>query len=83
MRCPSNRLLQGAERSQYVDMGKFCNAAADDSKGNPNKGLFMYLMGRAQDCSGRCCSSLVYAKYTAVVAPSPEQSWARRMAVWG
>jgi hypothetical protein len=28
--CASNRLLQGAKRSQYVDIGKLCNAAAGD-----------------------------------------------------
>jgi hypothetical protein len=36
LRCPSNRLMQGAKRSPYVDMGKLCNAAAGDSKGNPS-----------------------------------------------
>jgi hypothetical protein len=27
--------MQGAKRSPYVDMGKLCNAAADDPRRNP------------------------------------------------
>jgi hypothetical protein len=27
--------MPGAKRSQYADIGKLCNAAADDWKGNP------------------------------------------------
>jgi hypothetical protein len=41
LRCPSNRLMQGAKRSSYVDMSKLCNAAADDSKGNPIEAYFI------------------------------------------
>ena len=34
-RCASDRLIQGTKRSPYVDMGKLCNAVADDPRRNP------------------------------------------------
>ena len=35
-RCVSNPLVQGADRSAYVDARKGCNAAAGDLKRNPS-----------------------------------------------
>jgi hypothetical protein len=73
-RCPSNRLMQGAKRRPYVDMVKLCNAAADDSKGNPSKLLILAWDG-SRAAHGVVAPPLEYVKYTAVVAPSPEQPW--------
>jgi hypothetical protein len=63
-RCVSNRLMQGAKRRQYVDIAKFCNAAADDSRRNPL--MIQSFYGTGQFCPRRCCYSLVYLEYTAV-----------------
>ena len=64
--------MQGAKRSSCVDLSKVCNAAADDSKGNPSKAYLFIEWDDSKVAQGVVSPPLVDVKYTSVVAPSPE-----------